>query len=428
MNQILKVGVIGLLTISPFISGKAQISKLKDKISEMKGPTSVEGILGMTPEDVQKMRADSASDVLDKKYQEIKGLPDPLGVNGVYYLKYPMKLKNVKGAFFVKKVLIEYNDEKKLIFVRTSYSENENAEALQIDAGGGAKGVRVNKKMGSLYFTGEVRGYYTDYSVIGPKFIYTHKKVYEKQELVKINAVIEIDKGIFYLVPNIGFNVCNPKTKDEEDAVASLKSQKGLFYNLMTKKENVQRMDEFDFIKIIDKHCENRKKYTDLLAVEPDGYSLPVPPANNNTPIIKRFGENVIANLENQLKDKGYTHFKPLYAYSMNGDVAYGYHTEKRPNPVSGVMQNVHIGRFVQFIVVCENLNVNSTTKNDYSGKEKYCYFTVNMVEYVKDRTVHRLERSTVDSDYTAKYELLAASPAFFCNPEENSTIMRYKK
>lgn len=37
-------------------SSQAQFKGLKDKIAALKGPTTVEGILGMTPEDVKKCK------------------------------------------------------------------------------------------------------------------------------------------------------------------------------------------------------------------------------------------------------------------------------------------------------------------------------------------------------------------------------------
>jgi len=82
IKQISKALLMAVFCITANYSN-AQLKGLKDKMAALKGSTTVEGIMEMTPEDVKKMQADSASDVLDKEYLKIKGHADPLGIIGV---------------------------------------------------------------------------------------------------------------------------------------------------------------------------------------------------------------------------------------------------------------------------------------------------------------------------------------------------------
>lgn len=408
-------------------SSQAQFKGLKDKIAALKGPTTVEGILGMTPEDVKKMQTDSASDVLDKEYVKIKGHADPLGVIGVYYLKYPLRLSG-KYNGFVKKVLLDYNDEKKRIYIITSYTIEEKDKLYISESGDGAvgAGTRATKAMGSLFYAGGNQGFGTEYRIISPNFIVNgfDKYVFNKQEHEKVGGIIEIDKGVFYLKP-WSDDMCAIGDKYAQERNAAINKQDNIFFNLMTKKENIEKMKTFDHKAILAKSCELRVKFKEFAQKDKGGFGLPLPTNGDDLPMFNPFGKAAIAALESGFKSKGRTNFKPLYAYCFQQNGIFSPVTEKRA--VGLTTENIYIGRMVQYIVVCENTNTKPSTKDEWNQENKYCYFLVNVVEHVKDRTVNRMSAAS-EGEFAGTYLLQNYSQPYFLNDEENDKVMRFKK
>jgi hypothetical protein len=405
----------------------AQLKGLKDKLNQLKGPTTVDGILGMTPEDVKKMQADSASDVLDKEYQKIKGHEDPLGIIGVYYLKYPMRLSG-KYNGFVKKVLLDYNDEKKRIYVITSYTIQEKDKLYISESGDRAvgAGTRATKAMGSLFYAGGNQGFGTEYRVISPNFIVNgfDKYVFEKHELEKVGGIIEIDKGVYFLRPWVD-DMCATGDKYAKERNAAVNKQDNIFFNLMTKKEDIEKMKNFDHKTILAKSCEMREKFLEFDRKDKGGFGLPMPTNGDDIPMFNNFGKNAIAALESGFKNKGRTNFKPLYSYCFQQQGVFSPVTEKRA--VGFTTENIYIGRMVQYVVVCENTNTNPSTKDEWNRENKYCYFLVNVVEYVKDKSINRTSPAQ-DGDFSGTYTLQNYSMPYFLNAEEDGKVMRFKK
>ena len=81
----------------------------------------------------------------------------------------------------------------------------------------------------------------------------------------------------------------------------------------------------------------------------------------------------------------------------------------------------------VQYIVVCENTNTKPSTKDEWNQENKYCYFLVNVVEHVKDRTVNRMSAAS-EGEFAGTYLLQNYSQPYFLNDEENDKVMRFKK
>lgn len=142
------------LFLLAFNCSYAQLLKsLKDKINAMKPASDVAGIFQMTQDDVKKMQQDSASDILDKEFEKLKNEPDPLNINGVYYLKYPMLVKSGSNQIFTKKVLILFRERKNRIYLLNSLTIGGGKDTLFIEEpGNGGQGLRSNKKFGSLCY------------------------------------------------------------------------------------------------------------------------------------------------------------------------------------------------------------------------------------------------------------------------------------
>ncbi len=408
-------------------TSNAQFKGLKDKLAAFKGPTTVEGILGMTPEDAVKMQADSASDVLDKEYLKIKSHADPLGIIGVYYLKYPIRLSG-KYNGFVKKVLLDYNDEKKRIYVITSYTIEEKDKLYIGESGDGAvgAGTRATKAMGSLYYDGSNQGYGTEYRVISPNFLVNgfDKYYYNKSEPQKIGGIVEIEKGIFYLKPWYG-DLCSQDDKAAKEKNAAMLKQDDVKLNVMCKKEDIAKLANFDHKTILNKSCELREKFHETLLKDEGGFGLPEPSSGETLPKFKNFGAAAITALETGFKDNGRTNFKPLYSYCYQGQGVFSSVTEKRM--VGNINTSIYVGRMVQYVVVCENLNPKPAQKNVWNQDKKYCYFLVNVVEYVSDKNINRTSPAQ-EGEFCGKYTLQNYSQPYFLNPEEDDKVMRFKK
>lgn len=439
MKQIINFKVLLLVVAYCCLAENSfgQLKGLKDKISAMKPASTVEGILGMTPDDIKKMREDSASNVLDDELVKIKGHEDPLNIIGVYILKYPIKITSgSKGTFFVKKVLLDFDQEKKKIYMITSYALKKITEKFEIketnkDVVG--RGTRTTVKLGSLFYTGGGQGYYADYQVIAAGFTLNGmgKYVYEKQIPCKVSGLMEIDPGIFYIHSAMDVDVC-PKDNFDKEKVASLSKQDNLMFNYMTKKENAAQLNNYNLKPkdLIDKICTLAGKFNDLAAQDDGGFTLPAPGAAASAEMFKPFSTDILLKLDNALKGKGHKHFKPLYFFCFQRNPVFSSVTEDRVinGPIGPVKTKIYIGRMVQYIVVCENLNTNPERENNFNDKAKYCYFLVNMVEYVKDREINRTTEVTDNNGFTGKYELLTHSMPFFLSSDENAKVEKARK
>ena len=405
----------------------AQFKGLKDKLAALKGPTTVEGIMEMTPEDVKKMQADSASDVLDKEYLKIKGHVDPLGIIGVYYLKYPLRLSGEHNGF-VKKVLLDYNDEKKKIYVITSFTVGEKDKLEIRESGDNAvgSGTRATIAMGSLLYAGGEQGFGTQYNEISPSFIVNgfDKYVFNRFEQKELAGFAEIDKGVYYLIP-MGEPGCPTNDKEQKEKYDASMKKDNLFCNLMTKIENYEKLKNYDHKIILAKRCELQIKFEEFLGKDKGGFGLPSPTNGDEIPMFNPFGKQAIAALESGFANKGRTNFKPLYSYCFQ---QYGVFSDVTESRVVGLgTQKIYIGRMVQYVVVCENTNTNPSTTDIWNRENKYCYFLVNVVESVKDKSINRTSPAQ-SGDFSGTYVLQNYSIPYFLNEEENDKVMRFKK
>ncbi len=137
------------------------------------------------------------------------------------------------------------------------------------------------------------------------------------------------------------------------------------------------------------------------------------------------FGKQAIAALESGFANKGRTNFKPLYSYCFQ---QYGVFSDVTESRVVGLgTQKIYIGRMVQYVVVCENTNTNPSTTDIWNRENKYCYFLVNVVESVKDKSINRTSPAQ-SGDFSGTYVLQNYSIPYFLNEEENDKVMRFKK
>lgn len=415
-------------------STHAQMLKgFKDKINSMKPASSVDGILQMTAEDIKKMQEDSASTALEEELTKIKGHSDPLNIIGIYVLKYPMKIETGnKGNFFVKKVLLDFDQEKRKIYIITGFSLNKLVDKLEINETNkdiAGRGTRTTLKLGSLFYTGGGQGYYSTYKVIAAGFKVNGmgKFVYDKQVPCKVSGLMELDKGVLYIHSGMDVDVC-PKDDFDKQKVESLVKQDNLIFNYMIKKENADKIKDYDNSPkiLVDKICSMAKQFNDLAAQDEGGFMLPAAPQASSADMFKPFGTDVMNKLDASLKSKGHKHFKPLYYYCFQKFPVFEEIYEDRV--VGMVRTKVYIGRYAQHIVVCENLNTNPERENNFNDKAKYCYFLVNIAEYVKDKEVNRTSPVTDNSGFTGKYELLNHSMPYFLTKDENSKVEKNKK
>lgn len=62
-----------------------------------------------------------------------------------------------------------------------------------------------------------------------------------------------------------------------------------------------------------------------------------------------------------------------------------------------------------------------------WNQKNKYCYFLVNVVESVKDKSINRTSPAQ-SGDFSGTYVLQNYSILHFLNKEENGKVMQFKK
>ncbi len=256
-----------------------------------------------------------------------------------------------------------------------------------------------------------------------------NKYVFDKQTGdFKVAGLIEIDKSVFYLKALLDYNSCDGKgTQSDEEQRSSLKKQENIFFNLLTKKENIQKRKDYDHNTITTKSCEKQAAFLEIYNKDEGGFTLPTPALSRKLPKYKPFKDKAIPALDQYLKSEGKS-VKLLYAYSITRSEGFGDQKEKRFIGVTGVKQDVYIGRFTQFAVVAENLKPSTGREDNWNSKSKYAYFVVNIVEPVSDKSIDRLTPPN-PNDYSGKYELMGTSSMpFFLNSEENTKVMQFKE